>query len=176
MWFTPYHLCFFIYIYMPIFGIHIWKKWSILSIGWVVFTYDSSWRRHKMEPFSPLQAFCAGNSTVAGEVPAHRLVTRNSDVLFDLCLNQQLSKQWRRRWFETPSHSIRHYCNVNIYWCHSIHKWLSPVSSCLCVYSVFFCLFKEVCQERALDWFPFIWYNSHHDCIIYVLLCMERNI
>ena len=32
-------------------------------------------------------------------------------VFFDLCLNQKLSKQWRRRWFETPSRSLWRHCN-----------------------------------------------------------------
>ena len=49
-----------------------------------------------MEAFSALLAFCAGNSPVNGEYPSHRPVTRGFDVLFDLRLNQQLSKQWRR--------------------------------------------------------------------------------
>ena len=30
---------------------------------------------------------------------------------FYLCLKQQLSKQWRRRWFETPSCSLWRHCN-----------------------------------------------------------------
>ena len=44
---------------------------------------------------------CAGNSPVTGEFPAQRPVIRSFAVFFDLHLNQQLSKQWRRRWFET---------------------------------------------------------------------------
>ena len=51
--------------------------------------------------------FCAENSPVTGELLAQRPVARSFDVLFDLCLNKQLSKRWRRRWFET---SWRH-CN-----------------------------------------------------------------
>ena len=46
--------------------------------------------------FSALLAFCAENSPVTGEFPAQRPVTRSFDVFFDLRLNQQLSKQWRR--------------------------------------------------------------------------------
>ena len=70
------------------------------------------WWRHQMEIFSALLAFCAGNSPVTGEFPAQRPVTRTFDVLFDLCLNQQLSKQWRRRWFGTPSRSLWRHFNV----------------------------------------------------------------
>ena len=63
-----------------------------------------------MEAFSALLAFCAGNSPVTGEFPAKRPVTRSFDIYFHLHLNQQLSKQWRRRWFGTPSRSLwRHY-------------------------------------------------------------------
>ena len=38
-------------------------------------------------------------------------VTRSFDVFFDLRLNKQLSKQSRRRWFETPLRSLWRYCN-----------------------------------------------------------------
>ena len=62
--------------------------------------------------------FCArnspvtvGNSPVTGEFPSHRPVTR-SYVFFDLRLNKRLSKQSKRRWFETPSRSLWRHCNV----------------------------------------------------------------
>ena len=45
-----------------------------------------------METFSTLLALCAGNSTVTGEFPAQRPVTRSFDVSFDLHLNKWLSK------------------------------------------------------------------------------------
>ena len=61
-----------------------------------------------METFSALLAFCAGNSQVTSEFPAQRPVTRSFDVFFYLRLNQHLTKQCRRRWFETPSRSY-HY-------------------------------------------------------------------
>ena len=47
-------------------------------------------------------------------LPSQRPVTQSFDVFFDLCLNKQLSKQSRRRWFETPSRSLWHHCNGNI--------------------------------------------------------------
>ena len=37
---------------------------------------------------------------------------RSFDVFFDLWLNRQLSKKWRRRWFETTSRSLWRHCNV----------------------------------------------------------------
>ena len=70
-----------------------------------------SWWRHQIETFSALLALCAGNSPVTGEFPAQRPVTRSFDVFFDVRLNQQLSKQLRRRWFETPSRSLWPHCN-----------------------------------------------------------------
>ena len=39
-----------------------------------------------METFSALLAICAGNSSVPGEFPAQKPVTRSFDVFFDLCL------------------------------------------------------------------------------------------
>ena len=38
-------------------------------------------------------------------------VTRSFDVFFDMRLNTRLSKQSRRRWFETPSRSLWRHCN-----------------------------------------------------------------
>ena len=45
-------------------------------------------------------------------VDSQRTVTRNFHVLFDLRLNKGLSKQLRRRWFETPSRSPWRHSNV----------------------------------------------------------------
>ena len=66
-----------------------------------------------------ITGFCAGNSQVTArnspvtaEFPSHRPVTRSFDVFFDLRLNKRLSKQSRRRWFETPSRSLWRHCNV----------------------------------------------------------------
>ena len=61
------------------------------------------WWRHQMEPFSALQAICAGNSSVPGEFPAQRSVTRSFDVFFDLRSNKRLSKQCRGWWLQTQS-------------------------------------------------------------------------
>ena len=57
-------------------------------------------------------AFRAGISPVTGEFPTHRPVSRSLDVFFDLHLIQHLSKQWRRRRFETSSRSLWRHCNV----------------------------------------------------------------
>ena len=54
----------------------------------------------------------AVNSLVTDEFPSHGPVTRCFGAFFDLRLNKQLSKQSRRRWFETPSSSLWRHCNV----------------------------------------------------------------
>ena len=43
-----------------------------------------TWLRLQMETFSPLLAFCEGNSPVTGEFPSQRPVTRSFDVFFYL--------------------------------------------------------------------------------------------
>ena len=47
-------------------------------------------------------------------IPRTKPVTRRFDVFFDLRLNKQLSKQSWGWWFETPSRSLRHHCNVSL--------------------------------------------------------------
>ena len=70
-----------------------------------------SWLRHQMETFSALLAICAGNSPVTGEFPSQMPMTRSFDVFWS-APEQRLSKQSRRRWFETPLRSLWRYCNV----------------------------------------------------------------
>ena len=53
-----------------------------------------------------LLAICARNSSVPGEFPTQRPVTRNFDVSFDLRLNKRLSKQWWGWWFDTPTRPL----------------------------------------------------------------------
>ena len=45
-----------------------------------------------METFSELLALCAGNTSVTGEFPAQKPVTRSFDVFFDQRLNKWLNK------------------------------------------------------------------------------------
>ena len=52
-----------------------------------------TWWRSQMETFSALLVLCAGNSSVTGEFPSQRPVTRNFGVSFDLRLNKRLRKQ-----------------------------------------------------------------------------------
>ena len=89
---------------------HDRNKTVILLVRWR--HHAISMMAYSMEIFSPSLAFCAGNSPVTGEFPAQRPVTRSFDVFFDLRLRQQLTKQWARRWFETPSCSLWRHCNA----------------------------------------------------------------
>ena len=67
----------------------------------------------KWKHFPALLGLCEGNSSVTGEFPSQRSVTRSFDVFFDLSLNKRLSKPSRRRWFETALRSLwRHSNNV----------------------------------------------------------------
>ena len=73
----------------------------------------NTWWRHQMKTFFALLALCAGNLPVTGEFPSQRPVTRSFDVFFDLRLNKRLSKQSWGWWFQTPSWSFWHHCNVH---------------------------------------------------------------
>ena len=65
-----------------------------------------AWWRHQMETFSALLAICTVNSSIPGEFPTQRPVTRSFDVYFDLRPNKRLSKQSWGWWFETPSRPL----------------------------------------------------------------------
>ena len=59
-----------------------------------------TWWHLQLEKNSALLALCG-----------QRPVRLRFYVFFDLHLNKRLCKQSRRRWFETPSRSLLHYCN-----------------------------------------------------------------
>ena len=92
--------------YLHITAAHLWFIYWSAKV-WMM----SSWC-HQMESFSTLLALCAGNSPVTGEFPSQRPVTQSFDVFNDLPLDKRWSKQLIRQWFETPSHSLWHHCNV----------------------------------------------------------------
>ena len=89
-------------------------KWYVIPCFWknqprgVVYMMTSS----NGNIFSVTGLLC-GNSSVTGEFPSQRPVTRRFDDFFDLRLNEQLSKQSIRWWFETPSRSLWRHCNVS---------------------------------------------------------------
>ena len=78
-------------------------------------SFSNTWWGHQMETFSALMAPCEGNSTVTGEFPSQRPVTRSFDVFFDLRQNKLLSKQSWGWWFETPSFSLWRHFNDNVF-------------------------------------------------------------
>ena len=80
-------------------------------------TNHAPWWRHQTETFSALLDVCEGTPLVNGGIPSQRPVTRSFDVFFDLRLNKRLSKQSRRRWFETPLHSLWRHCNAILLTC-----------------------------------------------------------
>ena len=73
---------------------------------------DILWWRYQKETCPASLALCAGNSLVTGEFPSQRPMARIFDICFDLRLNKRLSKQSKRRWFETPTRSLSRHCNV----------------------------------------------------------------
>ena len=79
---------------------HYCIKWLLMDVTFSMMTSSNG-------NISALLALCAGNSSVTGEFPSQRPVTRNFDVFIPLCLNKQ-SLGW---WFETPSCSLWRHCN-----------------------------------------------------------------
>ena len=64
-----------------------------------------------MEQFSALLALCQGESTGHRWISLHQGQWGGVLIFFlDLPLNKRLSKQSRRRWFETPSRSLWRHC------------------------------------------------------------------
>ena len=84
---------------------------------------DTAWGISCMETSSNgniirVTGILCGNSPIIGESPpppphthTQSSVTQSFHVCFDVRLSQRLSKQWRRRWFESPSRSLWRHCN-----------------------------------------------------------------
>ena len=53
-----------------------------------------------------------GNPPITSGLPSQRSVTRSFDVFYHLRMNKRVSKQSRRRWFETPLCSLWRLCNA----------------------------------------------------------------
>ena len=82
------------------------------ALIYIISLICGSWWRHQMETFSALLALCVVNSPVTGEFPAQRPLTRSLNGVFDLCQNEQLSKQSWGWWFETPSRLLLRQSNI----------------------------------------------------------------
>ena len=102
--------------------------WCRINISFMPMSYTcylSTWWRNQMETFSALLAICAGNSTVSGEFPAQRPVTRSFDIFFDLRLNERLSKQAWGWWFESLSCPLWRQCNDWKHeYCHLPYRYM----------------------------------------------------
>ena len=83
----------------------------------VSFVYDlitselCLWWRHQMETIFRVTGPLCGEFNGDRWNPLQRPVTLSFGVIIDLYLNR-LSKQSRRRWFETPFYSLWCYCNA----------------------------------------------------------------
>ena len=104
-------------VYFSIVGINVTYSFTdekkpdcFLSFGYMMTS--------SLENIFRVIGLCAGNSTVTGEFPPQRPVTRSFDVFFYLRLNKRLNKQSRHRCLETPSRSLWHHCNVTVAECH----------------------------------------------------------
>ena len=75
-------------------------------------SYYRKWLRYDLR----CSGLCSHSGTARVELVVAQPVTRSFGIFFDLRLNQQLSKQWRRWWFETPSHSLWCQCNAHRLW------------------------------------------------------------
>ena len=116
-----------------------------------------------METCSSLLCLCEVNPPVTGGFPSLRPVTRSFDVVFNLCLNNKwLSKQSKRRRFETSSRAL---------WCHCSDSPMMPrnllclivlpshndlnCSSSSCLMSTVF--WKKVCLTLCVEAYDFVW-------------------
>ena len=90
------------YICSCLFQSHLWmmsnsngrEKASFPIAYWLLWLLMSCWHQ-QMATFSALLALCVGNSSVTGEFPSERPVTRSFYVFFDLHLKKRLSKKNR---------------------------------------------------------------------------------
>ena len=122
----------------------------VISVAHDTFFFQHyTWWRHQMETFSALLTICAGNSTVPGEFPTQRPVTRSFDVFFDLRLNKRLSKQPWGWWFETLSRPLWRHRNehLTLYnsWCTTVHELPSKESHIQCHKNVYEKLITDTC-------------------------------
>ena len=112
----------------------------------------------KWKKKSALLALFDENPPVTGGFPSQRPLTRSFDVFFDLCLNKQVNKQSRRRWFETPSRSLWRHCTEvcgNVRTLLGAHKNAWSYKKYQCVIDLF--CFLSISQTLSI----YIWNNSY---------------
>ena len=106
-----------------------WCVWCTVA-GNCYTSWSSAWWRHQKETFSALLTLCAGNSSVTGEFPSQRPVTRSFDfdVFFDL--------GWTNGWVNNRNagdlRRLRAHYDVTVMLGHSSIRWY-PVSQVLVI-------------------------------------------
>ena len=135
-------------------------KYLVCMLIWSKRVLDrvcKSWWRHQIEIFSALLAFCTGNSSVTGEFPSQRLVTRSFDVFFDLRLNNPVNN----REAGVLRRHRAHY-DVTVMWTRN------QLSSPALFERHFSCLWTLLCPKRVLwniegvcqfGWIYFMWFS-----------------
>ena len=146
------------------------------------YTVLSQWS-HQMETISLLLALCVGNTSVTGEFPSQKTMTRSFDVFFLSGLNNQSSKQWRHRWFETPWRSLWCHCNDVLYYTHrAVFQEMGPSTNmrcsvwynvwCMTRYDIIW-IYRYIITRSWLPCFVKRYINSKPDpklCIVLLIL------
>ena len=68
----------------PIFISSHWNLFEDRASTDFIYECPITWWRHQIETFSALLVICTGISSVTGEFPAQRQVTRSFDIYFDM--------------------------------------------------------------------------------------------
>ena len=114
--------------YREIYGLNVSNWYGLVQLTSPISLYEIIYVHMKIIFFSywmnDLYALNECSISRITEFPGQGPETRSFDVLFDLRLNQQFSKQWRHRWFETPSSSLWRHCNDSIF-----TKFMQPYSA-----------------------------------------------
>ena len=82
----------------------------------------------KREHFSHYWLFVRGIYLSPGGLPSQRPVRPSFDVLFDLSLNKPLSKQPKRRWFETSPSFLWRQCNYSDTILPCLQPWMPAIN------------------------------------------------
>ena len=111
-----------------------------------------------METFFALLAFVRGIHRSQVNSP-HKGQWREALMFSSICcLNQHLSKHWRRRWFETPSRSLWRHCNEG----GSKIKQLQNTAKhskawTMYIFPIIYCYYSTII--RSHDFFMRIYFN-----------------
>ena len=102
---------------------------SILDCNHKLLKRITTWWRHQMETVSALLAICAGNSSVTGEFPTQRPVTRSFDVFLMLICD------WINVWVNNRGAGVlrrhrAHYDVIVIKWILLMHVFWMLYSYC----------------------------------------------